>query len=172
MLTIRPVTLADAQAIRDIYAPYVENTAITFEYEVPSVQEFQDRITQTTQTHPYFVVEEEGQVLGYAYASSYYNRAAYDWTCELSIYLSQDARGKGVGSKLYDTLEEELTQRGFLRFLACIALPNDPSIAFHEKRGYTQVAHFPKVGYKFDQWHDIIWMQKTLEGDVVTLKSH
>ena len=172
MLTIRPVTLADSEAIRDIYAPYVENTAITFEYEVPSVQEFQDRITQTTQTHPYFVVEEEGQVLGYAYASSYYNRAAYDWTCELSIYLHEDARGKGIGSQLYEALEEALTKRGFLRFLACIALPNEASIAMHQKRGYTQVAHFPKVGYKFDQWHDIVWMQKTLEGDVGTLKSH
>ena len=158
MLTIRPANLADAQAIQVIYAPYVEKTAITFEYEVPSVQEFENRINKT--------LEEDGQVLGYAYASTYYARTAYNWTTELSIYLHEDARGRGLGSQLYDALEEELEQRGFLRFLACIAVPNEASIAMHEKRGYVQVAHFPKVGYKFEQWHDIVWMQKTLDGPV------
>ena len=128
MLTIRPANLADAQAIQVIYAPYVEKTAITFEYEVPSVQEFENRINKTLETYPY--------------------------------------RGRGLGSQLYDALEEELEQRGFLRFLACIAVPNEASIAMHEKRGYVQVAHFPKVGYKFEQWHDIVWMQKTLDGPV------
>ena len=80
--------------------------------------------------------------------------------------LHEDARGRGLGSQLYDALEKELEKRGFLRFLACIAVPNEASIAMHEKRGYVQVAHFPKVGYKFEQWHDIVWMQKTIDGPV------
>ena len=92
MLTIRPANLADAQAIQVIYAPYVEKTAITFEYEVPSVQEFENRINKTLETYPYLVAEEDGQVLGYAYASTYYARTAYNWTTELSIYLHEDAR--------------------------------------------------------------------------------
>lgn len=155
-MMIRSVQLADAKTIRDIYQPYVTDTAITFEVDVPTVQEFEKRITQTLAHFPYLVAEEEGVVVGYAYASTYYARAAYDWTVELSIYISKEARGKGIGSALYDALEEELKARGFLRYLACIALPNEASIAMHEKRGYVQVAHFPKIGYKFDQWHDIV----------------
>ena len=107
MLTIRPASLSDAQAIQAIYAPYVEKTAITFEYEVPSVQEFEKRISKTIEKYPYLVAEENGQVLGYAYASNYYARTAYDWTTELSIYLHEDARGRGLGSQLYDALEKE-----------------------------------------------------------------
>ena len=165
-MNIRSVQFADAKAIQAIYQPYVTETAITFEVDVPTVQEFEERITQTLAHFPYLVAEEEGIVVGYAYASTYYARAAYDWTVELSIYISKEARGQGIGSALYDALEEELQARGYLRFLACIAFPNEASLAMHEKRGYVQVAHFPKVGYKFEQWHDIIWMQKTIEGPV------
>lgn len=138
MLTIRPANLSDAQAIQTIYAPYVEKTAITFEYEVPSVQEFEKRISKTLEKYPYLVAEENGQVLGYAYASTYYARTAYDWTTELSIYLHEDARGRGFGSQLYDALEEELEKRGFLRFLACIAVPNEASIASRRYRAIAQ----------------------------------
>ena len=166
MLKIRPVTLEDAHELVRIYAPYVEKTAITFEYDVPSIKEFEGRIEKILQRFPYLVAEENGQVIAYAYASTYYARTAYDWTTELSIYLHEDVRGRGLGNQLYDALEEELEKRGFLRFLACIAVPNEASIAMHEKRGYVQVAHFPKVGYKFDRWHDIVWMQKTIDGPV------
>lgn len=169
-MIIRPVQLSDAETIRAIYQPYVTKTAITFEVDVPTVQEFEERITQTLAQFPYLVAEEEGIVVGYAYASTYYARAAYDWTTELSIYVAKESRGQGIGSALYTALEEELEARGYLRFLACIAVPNEASISMHEKRGYVQVAHFPKVGYKFEQWHDIIWMQKTIEGPVNTLK--
>ena len=165
-MIIRSVQLADAKAIQAIYQPYVTETAITFEVDVPTVLEFERRITKTLARYPYLVAEVDGKVLGYAYASTYYARAAYDWTVELSIYISKEARGQGIGSALYDALEEELKARGYLRFLACIALPNEASIAMHEKRGYVQVAHFPKVAYKFEQWHDIVWMQKTLYGPV------
>ena len=169
-MIIRPVQLADAAAIRAIYQPYVTETAITFEVDVPTVPEFERRITKTLAQYPYLAAEVGGKVLGYAYASSYYARAAYDWTTELSIYVAKEARGQGLGSALYTALEEELQARGYLRFLACIALPNEASIAMHEKRGYVQVAHFPRIGYKFDQWHDIVWMQKTIDGPVNTLK--
>ena len=166
MLKIRPVTLKDAPELVRIYAPYVEITAITFEYQIPTIEEFEGRIEKILQRFPYLVAEEDGQVLAYAYASTYYDRSAYDWTVEVSVYVNQDHRGQELGSRLYEALEMELEVRGYLHFLACIALPNPASIALHEKRGYVQVAHFPKIGYKFDQWHDIVWMQKTLDGPV------
>ena len=119
---IRPVQLSDAAAIRAIYQPYVTETAITFEVDVPTVQEFESRITKTLPQFPYLVAEVDGKVVGYAYASTYYARAAYDWTTELSIYVAKEARGQGIGSALYTALEEELQARGYLRFLACIAV--------------------------------------------------
>ncbi|MGQ7484771.1 GNAT family N-acetyltransferase [Streptococcus suis] len=164
MIDIRSARIEDATDLVAIYAPYVENTAITFETQVPTVSEFASRIEKTLGNFPYLVAVEEGALVGYAYASTYYARAAYDWTVELSVYIQQEARGKGIGTLLYNALERELTARGFKNFLACIALPNPASIALHEKRGYEQVAHFKKVGYKFDTWHDIVWLQKSLVG--------
>ena len=165
MIEIRNVQVEDAANLVAIYAPYVEKTAITFETQVPTVEDFETRIKKTMKKFPYLVAIEEGQIVGYAYASTYYARAAYDWTVELSVYVQKEARGKGVGTLLYTALEEELTARGFKNFLACIALPNPASIALHEKRGYEQVAHFKKIGYKFGTWHDIVWLQKSLLGD-------
>ena len=169
MLKIRQVTLKDAPELVRIYAPYVEKTAITFEYQVPTIEEFEGRIEKILQRFPYLVAEVDSHILAYAYASTYYDRSAYDWAVEVSVYVDQDHRGQGLGSRLYKALEMELEARGYLRFLACIALPNPASIALHEKRGYVKVAHFPKIGYKFDQWHDIVWMQKTIEGPVKPL---
>ena len=169
-MNIRLAKKSDAAALLAIYAPYVENTAITFEYEVPTIEDFANRIEKTLGKHPYLVAEEDGLILGYAYASTYYARAAYDWAVELSVYVSQDTRGKGVGSKLYDELEGLLDQMGYMHFLACISLPNEDSLAFHAKRGYQQVAHFPKIGYKFERWHDIVWLQKSLEKQAGSIK--
>lgn len=165
MIVIRNAQVEDAANLVAIYAPYVEKTAITFETQVPAVEDFANRIEKTLKKFPYLVAVEEGQIVGYAYASTYYARAAYDWTVEMSVYVQKEARGKGIGTLLYNALEEELTARGFKNFLACIALPNLASIALHEKRGYQQVAHFKKVGYKFGTWHDIVWLQKSLVGD-------
>ena len=124
MLKIRPVTLADAPELVRIYAPYVKKTAITFEYNVPTTEEFKGRIEKTLQRFPYLVAEENGQVLAYAYASTYYDRSAYDWAVEVSVYVDEHYLGQGLGSRLYETLERELEARGYLRFLAsCIALP-------------------------------------------------
>ncbi|KXT73338.1 Phosphinothricin N-acetyltransferase [Streptococcus gordonii] len=162
-MEIRLAKPSDARSLLDIYAPYVENTAITFEYEVPTVEDFANRVGKTLEKYPYLVAEEDGLILGYAYASTYYARAAYDWAVELSVYVSLDSRGQGVGTKLYDALEYLLDQMGYVHFLACISLPNEASLALHRKRGYQQVAHFPKIGYKFERWHDIVWLQKSLE---------
>lgn len=160
-MKIRPATLNDAAALVAIYVPYVTATAITFELEVPTVQDFAQRIASISSQFPYLVAEAaDGTVLGYAYASTYYGRAAYDWTVELSVYVSQTSRGRGIGRALYDELEQVLMDRGFVNFLACIALPNEASLAFHLQRGYEQVAHFKEVGYKFEAWHDIVWLQK------------
>lgn len=164
MIEIRNAQVEDAANLVAIYAPYVEKTAITFETEVPTVEAFASRIEKTLEKFPYLVAVEEGKIVGYAYASTYYARAAYDWTVEMSVYVQKEARGKGIGTLLYNALEKDLTARGFKNFLACIALPNPASIALHEKRGYEQVAHFKKVGYKFDIWHDIVWLQKSLVG--------
>ena len=112
-MNIRLARPSDASTLLAIYAPYVENTAITFEYEVPTIEDFANRIEKTLEKYPYLVAEEDGLILGYAYASTYYARAAYDWAVELSVYVSQDARGKGVGSKLYDKLEDLLEQMGY-----------------------------------------------------------
>ena len=169
-MEIRFAKPSDARSLLDIYAPYVENTAITFEYEVPTIEDFANRIEKTLEKYPYLVAEEDGVVVGYAYASTYYARAAYDWAVELSAYVSQDARGQGVGTRLYDALEDLLEQMGYIHFLACISLPNEASLALHRKRGYQQVAHFPKIGYKFECWHDIVWLQKSLDKEARPIK--
>ena len=169
-MEIRLAKPSDARSLLDIYATYVEKTAITFEYEVPTIEDFAIRIEKTLEKYPYLVAEEDGVILGYAYASTYYARAAYDWAVELSVYVSLDSRGQGVGTKLYDALEYLLDQMGYVHFLACISLPNEASLTLHRKRGYQQVAHFPKIGYKFNRWHDIVWLQKSLEKDVRPIK--
>ncbi|ESV55110.1 acetyltransferase [Streptococcus agalactiae LMG 14747] len=161
-MTIRSARVSDAKDLLAIYAPYVEKTAITFEYTVPSLSEFEHRISHTLTKYPYLVYEEDAHILGYAYASTYKARAAYDWSCEVSIYVAEEARGRHIGTKLYDALESHLQAKGICNLLACITYPNDPSVQFHSQRGYQQVAHFKKIGYKGDKWHDIIWMQKRL----------
>lgn len=161
MIKIRSAVVTDVKELLSIYTPYIKETAITFETTVPTEEEFSQRVERILQDFPYLVAVEEKKILGYAYASPYYNRSAYDWTVELSVYVAQDARGKGVGGLLYCHLEEVLLKRGFKNLLACIALPNDASLKMHEKMGYEQVAHFKKVGYKFGVWHDIVWLQKS-----------
>ncbi|MBF0779345.1 GNAT family N-acetyltransferase [Streptococcus cuniculi] len=160
MISIRVAQETDAAALRGIYELYVLNTAITFDIDVPSVKAFQQKIAEIKERYPFFLAEIEGVVVGYA--STYYARAAYDWTVELSVYVAENRRGLQIGSQLYTALEAELKERGMKQLLVCIALPNAASLAFHQKRGYEQVAHFKKVGYKLNQWHDIVWLQKSL----------
>ncbi|MDD4844445.1 MAG: GNAT family N-acetyltransferase [Anaerotignum sp.] len=159
-ISLRLATGADAKQLLAIYAPYVTDTTVTFEYEVPTVEEFAKRISNTLQKFPYYVAVVDGEIAGYSYASSFRARAAYDWAVETTIYIRQDFRGYGIGSMLYSALEETLKTQGILTMLACVAYPNPPSVAFHEKVGFHRVGLFSKSGYKLGQWIDIVWMEK------------
>ena len=161
-LSLRPAVPADAEPLLAIYAPYVINTAVTFEYVVPSLEEFTARIQHTLERYPYLVAESNGELLGYAYASAFKERAAYDWSVETSIYVRQDLHRGGIGKALYLALEEALKRQHIINVNACIAYPNPESIAFHEHLGYKTVAHFTQCGYKQGHWYDMIWMEKML----------
>ena len=172
---IRMASEADAEEILKIYSPYVTDTAITFEYEVPTVAAFSLRIKDTLQKYPYIVAVEDGHIIGYAYASAFNERAAYDWAVETTVYLKQDCRGRGLGKMLYIALEDILKRQNILNLNACIAYApvedrylNNTSAAFHQHLGYSKVAHFTKCGYKFGTWYDMIWMEKMLCDHPVT----
>lgn len=174
---IRSATLCDAEKLLAIYAYYVTETAITFEYEVPTLTDFQSRMQTVLSFYPYLVAEEDGQILGYAYASSFHPRAAYAWSVEVTVYLHKAARGKGLGPKLYQALEEHLKDMGLLNLNACIAQTDieDPyltnaSQAFHEKQGYELVGTFHKSGYKFNRWYNMIWMEKLIGSHEIDMK--
>lgn len=162
LILIRPATLSDAPALLGLYAPYVTETAITFEYTIPTLTEFEQRMAHVMERYPYLAAEQNGQILGYAYASSFRPRAAYDWSVETSIYLDRAQRGKGVGTRLYHTLEEQLKKQHILNVYACIAYPNPESIGFHQQLGYKTIGHFTQCGYKNGIWYDMIWMEKML----------
>lgn len=161
-ITIRTAKLSDAGQLLKIYAPYVLDTAVTFEYHVPSLEEFTQRMQNTLTQYPYLVALINGQIIGYSYADSFKSRAAYHWSVETSIYVDMHCRGKGVGTKLYLALESLLKKQNICNLCACIAFPNPDSIAFHEVFGYKLCAHFHKSGYKNGIWHDMVWMEKTL----------
>lgn len=168
-LIIREAEETDAQALLDIYAPYVRDTAITFEIEVPSVSEFRKRIRHTKEMYPYLAAELSGRIAGYAYAGPFKEREAYDYAVETSIYVKKDLRESGIGRALLERLEEILRRQGILNVCACISytaapdphLTND-SVGFHEHMGYRNAAHFTKCGYKFGTWYDMVWMEKML----------
>ena len=166
---IRQAEISDAKRLVEIYSYYVEETAVSFEYETPSVDEFVRRITGIKKQFPYLVYEEDGVILGYVYVSSYSKRKAYDWTVTTSIYIDKEARGRGIGRKLYEALETALKPQKIRNLMAGIAyceeedeyLTHD-SILFHEKMGYKKVALMPEIGKKFDRWYDLVWEQKVL----------
>ena len=159
----------DAEKLLAIYAPYVENTAITFEYEVPSIEEFRERIEHTLSRYPYLVAERGGEILGYAYASAFKERAAYAWAVETSIYIRTDAKHLGLGKLLYNALEGALRLQNITNVNACIAHPTVPdeyltlnSEQFHEHLGYSFVGRFTGCAYKFGHWYDMVWMEKLI----------
>lgn len=161
-IMIRMAAEADAEEILAVYAPYVTQTAITFEYEVPSVGKFRERIRRTLERYPYLAAEEAGKIVGYAYVSPFKDRAAYDWAVETSIYVKWGYHRQGIGKKLHMELEEILKKQHILNMNACIAYPNPESVAFHERLGYKMAAHFTKCGYKLGKWYDMVWMEKML----------
>lgn len=160
---IRIATDCDISAIRDIYAPYVTDSTITFEYDVPCMRTFTERFYTVTAQFPWLVWEENGEILGYVYASPPYARAAYAWCAEPSVYLKPEARGRGIGRKLYAALEEILKLQGYQVLYALITQENTDSLAFHEKLGYETRVLFPSCGFKFGRWLGVIWMEKRLK---------
>ncbi len=170
---IRMATVEDAARLLEIYSYYVTDTAITFEYEIPTIEDFRSRIENVLVKFPYIVVEDiedENRILGYAYVSPFHPRAAYQWCVETSIYLDKDAKRKGLGSLLYENLEKRLKEQGILNLNACIGYPNEKedehltydSVKFHSRLGYSMVGEFHKCGYKFGKWYNMVWMEKML----------
>ena len=169
-LNIRIALACDAEAIRNIYAPYVTDTAITFEYDVPDTDEFAGRIGRTLKRYPYLVAEENGEIVGYAYAGYFRPRAAYQHTVEVSIYVAAGQTGKGIGRQLYHHLERILIRQNVFVLYACITKTEreddeyltDGSILFHGKMGYETVGSYYHCGYKFGRWYSMIWMEKRI----------
>lgn len=177
-MTIRKVRISDAERLLEIYSPYVLNTAVSFEYDVPSLGEFERRIKDISLKYPYIAAEDEGKIIAYAYASAFKPRKAYDWAVESTIYVDSEYRGKGVGKALYSCLEELLKRMGITNMNACIAYAEQEdeylqnhSEAFHKKLGFNKVAHFHGVGYKFGKKYDMIWMEKIIGAKIGELKS-
>ena len=166
-MQIRVATEEDAEELLQIYRPYVEETVITFEYEVPSAEEFRQRITHTLEKYPYLVAEKDGRIVGYAYASAFKERAAYDWAVETTIYLEKGSRKKGIGRNIYNALEDALRMQHILNLNACIGYPEvedeyltKNSADFHAHLGYRLVGEFKQCGYKFGRWYNMVWMEK------------
>ncbi len=157
---IRIATKEDLAQMLAIYAPYVENTTYSFEYTPPTLEQFTHRFCKYTSQCPWLVWEENGQVLGYAYGSLPFERAAYAWCAEVSIYLAPEVQGKGIGRKLYAAVEEILWRQGYRIIYALITSENEGSLRFHEKVGYAYCAQFPGCGIKFGKSLGVIWMEK------------
>lgn len=162
---IRQAAAEDAAALLDIYRPYITDTVITFEYDVPTADEFAGRITDTLPDFPYLVCERDGKPVGYAYAHRIRERAAYDWACELSIYLAPEAQGRGVGTVLYQCLIDLLEMQHLRILYGCVTLPNEKSRRLHEKLGFALTGVWHGSGWKFECWHDVGWFEKRLGGD-------
>lgn len=168
-LRIRGAKPDDAEQLLAIYAPYVEKTAITFEYETPSLEAFRSRIEKTLQAYPYLVAERDGALLGYAYTGPFVGRAAYGWSAETTIYLREDQRNRGLGRRLYQALEDVSKAQHILNLNACIGYPETEdayltknSAQFHTHLGYRMVGVFHNCGYKFGRWYHMIWMEKRI----------
>ncbi len=159
----------DGEALAKIYAPYVRETAITFEYEPPDPEEFRRRMGAIQGRYPYLVAQEAGTILGYCYAAPFKGRAAFDWAAETSIYVRRDAHRQGLGKRLYTVLEDLLRAQGIRDMLACIALPEPEdeyltldSVRFHTALGFREIARFRDIGNKFGRWYSMVWMDKVL----------
>ena len=157
---IRPIKLIDAKEISKIYNYYIKHTVITFEEQAVSIEEMKRRIRTTTADLPWLVFENHQGVAGYAYAGKWKSRSAYKHSAEVTVYLSQDQTGRGIGTALYRALIEEIGHMNYHVVIGGVALPNAASVALHEKLGFKKVAHFEEVGYKFDQWIDVAYWQR------------
>lgn len=169
MTAIRNATTADAKRLLDIYDYYVRNTAITFECDTPSLDAFTARMEKTMERYPFLVILNDDVIQGYAHAGPFVGRAAYDWSCELTIYLDRHAQKCGMGRMLYDALEDAAQRMGILNLYACIGCPEAEdeylttnSADFHAHMGFVKVGEFHKCGRKFGRWYNMIWMEKII----------
>lgn len=169
MIEIRKAEISDAGRLLEIYDYYVRNTAITFEYDTPSPEEFSARMERTMKRYPYLVILKDGIIEGYAYAGAFVGRAAYDWSCEMTIYLDRKAQKCGLGRKLYEALTAALKEMGILNLYVRIGYPETPdeflttnSADFHAHLGFEKVGEFHKCGYKFGRWYNMICMEKII----------
>jgi phosphinothricin acetyltransferase len=161
---VRDASEADATACAAIYAPYVTDTAISFEIQPPSPAEMAERIAAASRTHAWLVLEEEGRVVGYAYGLPLHSRGAYRWACEVSVYLEVGHRRTGGGRALYEVLLPRLVDRGFRIAVAGMTLPNDASVGLHRAMGFEHVGTYRRIGFKNGTWHDVAWTQRILAG--------
>ena len=168
-VNLRLASVEDASALSVLYKPFAEDTAVSFEYVAPDKDEWEEKIREKTQVYPFIIAEVEGVVAGYAYASPFINRPAYCHSVEVTLYISQNYWGIGIGRKLYTALEALLRLQNVLSANACIAVPDAPderlnnnSMLFHAKMGYRYVGYFNASGYKFDRFYNMIWMEKLL----------
>jgi L-amino acid N-acyltransferase YncA len=159
---VRSATSADAERCAAIYAPYVTDTAITFELRPPSAAQMAERIAAASRGHAWVVLEHAGRVVGYAYGSSFNPRDAYRWSCEVSVYVEMGRRRTGAGRALYEHLFGLLAQRGMRMGVAGMTLPNDASVGLHRGLGFEPVGTYRRIGYKLGAWHDVAWMQRPL----------
>jgi L-amino acid N-acyltransferase YncA len=162
LVIIRSARESDAPAMRAIYAPYVRDTCISFEEEVPSIEQYATRVKKYIAGWACLVAEREGYVIGYAYGSTHRERAAYRWSVETTIYVASDAQRGGIGRGLYEALLPKLAEKGFCNAYAGVALPNKASVAVHEAVGFKSIGVFPRVGYKFGEWRDVAWFHLPL----------
>lgn len=161
-MNIRKAELRDASQVADVYNYYVQQTHHTFETEPLSEEEMRKRIEETTEEYPFLVAEENGEIVGYAYATQFKLRQAYEYASEVSIYVKNAAKQKGIGTRLYEQLFEELQETDIHAVVAGISLPNDASVRFHERLGFEKVAQFKEVGYKLGRWIDVGYWEKIL----------
>jgi phosphinothricin acetyltransferase len=164
-VSVRPATAADAAACAAIYEPYVRHTAITFEVDPPTPAEVGERIAEASRTHAWLVLEQDGAVTGYAYGTPFKARAAYRWSCEVSVYLAPPQHRRGGGRALYDALFARLAERGYRTAVAGMTLPNEASVALHRALGFEPVGTYRRIGWKHGRWHDVAWVQRTLRTD-------
>ena len=168
-MLIRPATTADAVRILEIYSYYVEHTAITFEYDSPTLEEFSGRISNTLEKYPYLVAEEDGRIVGFSFAGPLRRRPAYDFSVEVTIYVDRECKREGYGRALYGELEKQLGTMGITNLYACIGDPLEEdeyltrdSERFHKRLGFEKVGTFHKCGYKYGRWYNVIWMEKII----------
>ena len=169
-IQIRTASVEDAEELLELYSHYVRRTAISFEWEVPTLEEFQGRVRRTLEQYPYLTARQDGKLLGYAYAGPFVGRAAYGWSAELTIYLAPESAKRGIGRALYEALERALAEMGVCNLYACVGVPAEEedeyltfnSAQFHAHMGFVQCGEFHRCGCKFGRWYSMVWMEKLI----------